>query len=101
MSVLRLVFLGERFADALQSWQGADGDAVREAAFSKEVSRLNLLEARVLLCAAYLAYTSPVELSSLLGAVQAPDTEITRYTATVLHGFDRERLARGRDHGRA
>jgi hypothetical protein len=67
MSVLRLVSLGERFTDALVSWEGADGDAVREAAFSKEVSRLTLLEARVLLCAAYLAYTSPVELSSLLG----------------------------------
>lgn len=71
LSVLRLVSLGDDFEQALKFWKGADGNDVRRAAFEREVQRLTVDEARVLLCCAYLS-TTPVP-------VVATILEITRF----------------------
>ncbi|WP_166037897.1 AAA family ATPase [Sphingosinicella sp. YJ22] len=67
MSVLRLMSLGDSMRDALSNWRGSDGEAVREAAFRREIGRLKRKEARVLLALCYLGSASSVELAAVLG----------------------------------
>ena len=67
VSILRFVDLGETFRSALNRWSGAAGEKVREAAFAKEVGRLSVANARVLLAVVYLRETSPVELAAIVG----------------------------------
>ncbi|TIQ44609.1 RNA-binding domain-containing protein [Mesorhizobium sp.] len=66
LSALRLVSLGDTYRDAVRNWRGSDGEAVRAAAFKREISRLKAHEARVLLALSYLDFASITELSSVL-----------------------------------
>jgi hypothetical protein len=66
LSILRLVSTGDRFDRAIGKWRGADGEKVRDAAFSREVGRLKDIEVRTLAAAVYLGPTSKVELASVL-----------------------------------
>ncbi|WP_284257337.1 AlbA family DNA-binding domain-containing protein [Acidocella aquatica] len=68
VSILRLMSFGVPFKAALKDWRGAAGENVRDAAFSREVSRLSVAEARLLLAAVYLRETSSVELAAVLKA---------------------------------
>jgi tetratricopeptide (TPR) repeat protein len=66
LSVVRLVSLGDSYRAAINNWRGSDGEAVREAAFSREISRLRPHEGRVLLALCYLQSASLAELSAVL-----------------------------------
>lgn len=66
-SILRFVALGDTLQDAIQNWKGDDGEAVRDAAFSREIGRLKRNEARTLLALCYLQTASVIELGSVLG----------------------------------
>ena len=65
-SILRLVRLGSRLADALEQWAEQDGTEVRRFAFERELKRLQPSAAKVLYAASLLGETSILELSSLL-----------------------------------
>jgi tetratricopeptide (TPR) repeat protein len=65
-SLLRLVALGDRYRDAILNWRGNDGDAVRQAAFEREIASLQANDARVLLALGYMGNASALELSSIL-----------------------------------
>lgn len=65
-SLLRLVSLGDTFKEAIKNWKGSDGEAVRKAAFRREIGSLKANEARVLLALSYLQVASAAELSSVL-----------------------------------
>lgn len=86
MSVLRLVSLGDALKDAIAHWKGSDGDAVRQAAFLREIGRLKRNEARTLLALCYLGSASSVELCSVLGLsryeVQAALEELQAFAMT-------------------
>ncbi|MGO7501504.1 ATP-binding protein [Rhizobium ruizarguesonis] len=66
LSALRLVSLGDGYRDAIRNWRGSDGEAVREAAFKTEISRLGPNEARILLALGYLQSASVSELGSVI-----------------------------------
>lgn len=88
LSTLRLVALGDNFSAALNNWRGSDGEAVREAAFKREVGRLSAHEAKVLLVLCYLKSASIVQLSSILKLTRF---EIQRALET-LQAFSMTRL---------
>jgi tetratricopeptide (TPR) repeat protein len=66
LSILRLVSLGDSIKDAIANWKGADGEAVRNAAFQREIGRLKGNEARVFLVLSYLERGSVDEISGIL-----------------------------------
>lgn len=66
LSIMRLVSLGDTYRDAVRNWKGSDGEAVRAAAFEREIARLSAHEGRVLLALSYLSVASSTELSSVL-----------------------------------
>jgi tetratricopeptide (TPR) repeat protein len=76
LSILRLVAEdGSQLDQAISRWRGADGEKVRNAAFSREVDRLKEFEARTLLASAYLSPTSKVELAAVLRLNEFETTE--------------------------
>lgn len=66
LSVLRLMMLGDTLRDALKNWRGSDGEAVRDAAFRREIGRLKRKEASVLLALCHVPSASAVQLSAIL-----------------------------------
>lgn len=66
LSILRLVMLGDSLKGAISNWRGSDGEAVRAAAFEREVGRLNSNEAKTLLVLSYLQSASAVEIASIV-----------------------------------
>jgi len=86
MSILRLVSLGDSFPKATEHWSGSDGDAVREAAFKAEVSRLSGPAARVLLVLCYRTAVSASELTATLNRnrfeIQQAIDELRRFSMT-------------------
>jgi tetratricopeptide (TPR) repeat protein len=87
-SILRLVWLGDSFLEALRNWQGHDGETVRAAAFQREIGRLNMDAAKVLLSLCYLDRTSALELSSVLSLtrlqVQAALESLQQFSMTTI-----------------
>jgi tetratricopeptide (TPR) repeat protein len=67
LSILRLFALGDPIRDAIRNWKGLDGNDVRNAAFKREIGRLNGNEARVLLVLCYLGRASADEIGGILG----------------------------------
>ena len=65
--MLRLFALGDPIKDAIRNWKGLDGNDVRNAAFKREIGRLNGNEARVLLVLCYLGKASADEIGGILG----------------------------------
>jgi len=66
LSILRLVSLGDSIKEAIANWKGADGEAVRKAAFQREIGRLKGNEARVFLVLSYLERGSVDEIAVIL-----------------------------------
>ncbi len=66
LSILRLVSLGDSIKGAIDNWKGADGEAVRKAAFQREIGRLKGNEARVFLVLSYLERASVDEIAVIL-----------------------------------
>lgn len=64
-SILRLVFLGEPLEQALNKWEGSDGDAVRRFAFEKELNTLSDSQLRTLFAACMLGETSLIQLEAV------------------------------------
>jgi tetratricopeptide (TPR) repeat protein len=87
LSILRLVFLGDTFDDAIKRWAGADGENVRDTAFIRELNRLKANAAKVLLALCYLEGASIVELATVLGlphaAVQTALAELGQFSMTA------------------
>jgi hypothetical protein len=71
LSIIRLVNLGDTFAEAIKHWSGSDGEHVRDIAFRRELNRLKANAARVLMALCYLERASVVELRSVLGLTHA------------------------------
>lgn len=71
LSIIRLVHLGDTFAEAIKHWTGAEGEHVRDIAFRRELNRLRAGAAKVLLALCYLERASVVELGSVLGLAHA------------------------------
>jgi tetratricopeptide (TPR) repeat protein len=65
-SVLRLVALGEGIDNALTSWEGSDGEAVRGFAFERELDQLPDSTRNVLFALCILSESTLVELSGVL-----------------------------------
>lgn len=66
-SIVRLKYLGETVKDACERWKGLDGEEVRDAAFRRELERLSMQSARVLLAVINLERTSLDELETVTG----------------------------------
>ena len=66
LSILRLMALGDALHEALRHWKSSDGEAVRDAAFSREIGRLKLNEARILLALCHLPSASTAQLAAIL-----------------------------------
>lgn len=66
-SIVRLKYLGETVKDACERWKDQDGEDVRDAAFRRELERLSMQSARLLLAVINLGRTSLVELESVTG----------------------------------
>lgn len=69
-SIVRLMHLGEGLKDSCTRWEGEDGEDVRDAAFRRELERLSIRSALVLLAVITLGQTSITELEDA--------TELTR-----------------------
>ena len=65
-SVLRLIALGEGIDQALNKWEGADGEDVRRFAFERELDQLPDSATNVLYAICLLAESTLVELSTIL-----------------------------------
>ena len=66
LSILRLFALGDPIKEAIRNWKGFDGNEVRDAAFRREIGRLNGNEARVLLALCYLGKASADEIGAIV-----------------------------------
>lgn len=66
LSILRLVGLGDSLSEALRNWKGSDGEAVRDAAFRREIGRLKGNEARTLLALCHVPSASAAQLAAML-----------------------------------
>jgi len=82
-SIVRLKFLGETVKEACERWQDLDGEEVRDAAFRRELERLSMQSARVLLAVINLGRTSLIELESVTGLSRKK----IRDTIGELHSF--------------
>jgi hypothetical protein len=65
-SIIRLVSLGEKISQAIETWKGQDGEEVRGFAFEREIKRLNFSEGRLLLAVILLEETSIQDLADIL-----------------------------------
>lgn len=65
-SVLRLVSMGDGIDQALQHWEGADGEDVRRFAFERELDQLTDSTRNVLFALCVLFESTLIELSSVL-----------------------------------
>ena len=67
LSIMRLILLGDSFADAVANWSGSDGELVRRAAFDREIGRLDADARKVLLVLCYVEQATAVEIANLVG----------------------------------
>lgn len=65
-AILRLMFLGESFDDAIAEWKGPDGEEVRRFAFERELRSLSGEGARVLYAACLLNTPTLSSIQALL-----------------------------------
>lgn len=65
-SIIRLVKVGESLTAAIDTWRGQEGEDVRRFAFEREITRLDLMQAKLLYAVVLLGETSVVDLSDVL-----------------------------------
>lgn len=70
-SVFRLLRVGDKFSDAMERWRGVDGEAVRAAAFRKELEQLSLRSRRVLFVISQFESLSSIEIRKIAELEQA------------------------------
>ena len=73
-SIFRLLRLGARFGDALARWKGVDGEAVRAAAFRRELEQLSWAAKRVLFSIALFETVSTAEVRRMV-ELELPEIE--------------------------
>lgn len=73
-SVFRLLKLGSRFSEALTRWKGADGEAVRAAAFRRELEQLPWAAKRTLYAISLFESVSSAEIRQLT-ELEIPEVE--------------------------
>jgi hypothetical protein len=65
-SIVRLVKLGENLASAIDTWRGQEGEEVRQFAFQREITRLDVTQSRLLYAVLLLGETSVNDLAGIL-----------------------------------
>ena len=65
-SIIRLASLGNEMHQAIRSWKGKDGEAVRRFAFERELRELTPSQARTLFALCALGETTQLELKQVL-----------------------------------